>query len=144
MLIIPERVYQAIRSHAEQAYPAECCGALLGTPGPGGWRVSTAVQARNASGDGARTAYEITPEELVAIDREARRQRCEIAGFYHSHPDHEAHWSATDLAEAHWVGCGYVITAVCGGRATETRAFLLAGTREEDKLFEEMTIRLEA
>jgi proteasome lid subunit RPN8/RPN11 len=106
--------------------------------------MTAAVRARNARGDESRTTYEIAPEDLVAIDREARRQRLEIAGFYHSHPDHEPRWSATDLAEAHWLGCWYVITSVEDGRAGETRAFLLAGNREEDKRFEEESICVEA
>lgn len=143
MLTLSESANQAMRAHAEEAYPGECCGALLGVRDAEGWRVTVARRAGNARGNESRTTYEIAPEELVRIDREARQQGLEIAGFYHSHPDHEASWSPTDLAGAHWVGCCYGITAVRRGRAVETRAFLLAGTREEDKRFEEMTIRVE-
>jgi proteasome lid subunit RPN8/RPN11 len=66
----------------------------------------------------------------------------ELVGFYHSHPDHPALWSATDLEQAHWIGCSYVITAVDKGIATETAAFVLIGTLEEDKQFvgEQMVI----
>jgi proteasome lid subunit RPN8/RPN11 len=81
--------------------------------------------------------------ELVRIEREARRQGLEIAGFYHSHPDHPAQWSATDLAEAHWLGCSYVITAVERGKAAATNSFLLDGTTEEDKHFEQQVIEIE-
>jgi proteasome lid subunit RPN8/RPN11 len=81
--------------------------------------------------------------ELVKIEREARRQGLGIAGFYHSHPDHPAHWSATDLEEAHWLGCAYVITAVAAGKATVTNSFLLAGSSEEDKRFEQQAIDVE-
>ena len=66
-----------------------------------------------------------------------------IAGFYHSHPDHPAQWSQTDFAEAHWVGCCYVITEVAQGKAATTNSFLLAGTTEEDKRFEMQTIEVE-
>ena len=59
-----------------------------------------------------------------------------IAGFYHSHPDHPAQWSQTDLAEAHWLGCSYVITAVAKGVAAQTNSFRLAGDTEENKRFE--------
>lgn len=142
MLTLSESVYQAMRAHAEEAYPGECCGALLGTHHADGWRATASVRATNARGGASRTAYEIAPEELVAIDREARQQGLEIAGFYHSHPDHEPRWSSTDLAEAHWLGCCYVITTVKQGRAAETRAFLLAGTREEDKRFEKEPMRV--
>jgi proteasome lid subunit RPN8/RPN11 len=76
----------------------------------------------------------------VKIERDARRQGLGIAGFYHSHPDHPAQWSSTDLAEAHWLGCSYVITAVAQGKATVTNSFQLAGASEEDKRFEPETI----
>jgi proteasome lid subunit RPN8/RPN11 len=81
--------------------------------------------------------------ELVKIERDARRQGLGIAGFYHSHPDHPAQWSATDLAEAHWLGCSYVITAVAKGKAAVTNSFMLAGATEEDKRFEQETILVE-
>jgi proteasome lid subunit RPN8/RPN11 len=63
-----------------------------------------------------------------------------IGGFYHSHPDHPAQWSPTDFAEAHWLGCSYVITALAQGKATVTNSFLLAGVTEEDKRFEDENI----
>jgi proteasome lid subunit RPN8/RPN11 len=57
-------------------------------------------------------------------------------GFYHSHPDHPARWSQTDLAEAHWLGCSYIITSVEAGQAAETRSFVLTGANEEEKRLE--------
>ena len=43
----------------------------------------------------------------------------------------------TDLAEAHWIGCSYVITSVRQGQAERTNSFALLGTLEEDKHFED-------
>lgn len=140
MLRLPRAVYEAIRTHGEETYPHECCGALLGRSTAEGWHVEAAARAGNTRTDSAHNRYHIAPVELVKIEREARRQGLGIAGFYHSHPDHPAQWSSTDLAEAHWLGCSYVITAVAGGKATDTHSFLLAGTQEEDKCFENETI----
>jgi len=67
----------------------------------------------------------------------------EIAAFYHSHPDHPAQWSATDFAEAHWLGCSYVITEVAQGKAVVTNSFLLTGSTEEEKQFVQESIQLE-
>lgn len=139
-LRLPRAVYAALRSHGEEAYPQECCGVLLGRREEDGWRVEAAVRTPNASAGDARRRYAIASAELVRIACQARAQGMEIAGFYHSHPDAGAQWSATDLAEAHWLGCCYVITAVAQGAAAETRAFLLDGTREEDKRFEAIQI----
>ena len=136
VLHITRRVYDAIRSHSEETYPHECCGALLGRSTPEGWVIDSAVRAGNTRTDSAHNRYQIAPIELVRIEREARSRNLDIAGFYHSHPDHPAQWSTTDLAEAHWLGCSYVITEVAQGKAAVTNSFLLAGTREEDKHFE--------
>jgi hypothetical protein len=37
------------------------------------------------------------------------------------------------LAEAHWIGCSYVITSVEKGKAATTSSFELIGTDEEEK-----------
>lgn len=139
-LYIPQSVFDSIRSHGEETYPHECCGALLGNPTTEGWRVVSAVRAGNTRTDSAHNRYQIAPVEVVGIQRDAMRQGLDIAGFYHSHPDHPAQWSLTDLAEAHWLGCVYVITAVARGKAAITNAFLLAGATEEDKGFEPIAL----
>jgi proteasome lid subunit RPN8/RPN11 len=142
VLKLAQAVYQAIRAHGEETYPHECCGVLLGRPTPEGWQVTASVRAGNTRTDSAHNRYQIAPLELVKIEREARRQGLEIAGFYHSHPDHPAQWSQTDFAEAHWLGCSYVITSVEQGNATVTNSFLLSGAGEEDKRFELETIEV--
>lgn len=142
-LHIPKPIYDAIRAHGEQTYPQECCGALLGRSTPQGWQVESAVRAGNTRTDSAHNRYQIAPLELVSIERQARTKGMEIAGFYHSHPDHPAQWSPTDFAEAHWLGCSYVITEVAKGKAAATNSFLLAGLTEEDKRFENETIQVD-
>jgi proteasome lid subunit RPN8/RPN11 len=134
-LRLPRAAYDHMRAHAEEAYPAECCGVLLGQHTAQGWRIDETLRATNASSDAPHNRYSIAPQELVKIETAARRRGLQIVGFYHSHPDQPAHWSRTDLAEAHWIGCCYVITEVVQGRAAATRSFLLDGTTEEDKRF---------
>lgn len=143
ILHVTRAVYELIRKHGEETYPHECCGALLGRATPEGWRVTDSVRAGNTRTDSAHNRYSIAPLELVRIQRKAREQEVEIAGFYHSHPDHPAQWSPTDFAEAHWLGCSYVITAVAQGKATITNSFHLAGANEEEKRFEDQTIQVE-
>jgi len=101
------------------------------------------VRATNSRTDSARDRYEIAPAEMVEIAREARSRGLEIAGFYHSHPDYPAQWSATDLAEAHWLGASYVITEIAAGKAATTRAWLLAGASEDDKHLVAQEIQIE-
>jgi len=86
-----------------------------------------------------RRAFEVDPSAHIALLRTLRDQaqdgrRERVLGHYHSHPDHPAQWSTTDLAEAHWTGCSYVITSVEHGHAELTHAFLLQG-QEEVKSF---------
>ena len=142
MLIIRQPELDALRQHGEETYPHECCGVVLGRI-DGGERVVEAVQrAGNTRTDSPHNRYNIDPSELVKIQRQARERGLDIVGFYHSHPDHPARWSQTDLLEAHWVGCSYVITSVEQGRATVTSSFFLAGTQEGDKHFEDERIRV--
>jgi len=113
-------------------YAEESCGVLIGRFEDDDKRVATsAIPCANTRSDSPRNRYAINPKDLIRIQREAREQGLEVVGFYHSHPDHPAQWSSTDLAEAHWIDCSYVITSVMSGRATETRSFLLTGSADE-------------
>jgi len=144
MLKLPRAVYDSLRRHGEETYPYECCGVLLGRFDDDGTRaVTSTARCGNTRTDSAHNRYNIDPRELVRIQREGRERGEDIVGFYHSHPDHPAQWSSTDLAEAHWLGCSYVITSVEKGKAAVTNSFALAGTEEQDKRLvdEKMEVR---
>ena len=145
MLRISEADWKAIRAHGEETYPHECCGILLGSmDGDKDEReVKIVVRAGNTRLDALHNRYNIDPKELIAAQKQARQAGLDIVGFYHSHPDHPPRWSQTDLAEAHWIGCSYVITSVVKGKADVTNSFALAGTLEEDKRFEDEQVVVE-
>jgi len=136
MLKLAPTHYLALRQHGEETYPHECCGVLLGSIDDDGTRVVTSVaRAGNTRTDSPQNRYNIDPKELIRVQREGRNRGEDIIGFYHSHPDHPAQWSPTDLAEAHWFGCSYVITRVAKGTADVTNSFELTGSDESDKKF---------
>ena len=143
MLQMPQSVYRQLRQHGEAAYPHECCGVLLGTVTAHAKFVIRAIPVENSSTGNTRSHYQIASLDLIRIDREGRQTDLEILGFYHSHPDHPAHWSPTDLTEAHWFGCSYIITSVDKGKAAITNSFELIGTEESDKHFVDEKIDIE-
>src|ERR1039457_2877597 len=129
---ISRNLLDELRKHGEETYPHECCGILVGDfDEAGGKSVEAVVPCGNTRTDSPQNRYQISPVELLRAQREALLAGHDIVGFYHSHPDHPAHWSATDLAEAHWTNCSYVITSVEKGRAVLTHAFLLQGQAED-------------
>src|SRR5919201_7090126 len=144
MLKLPQSVLDALRRHGEEIYPHECCGVLLGRAelDDDVREVSRIVRAGNTRSDSPHNRYNIDPRELIAAQQLARESGEDIVGFYHSHPDHPARWSQTDLAEAHWYGCSYVITSVNLGRADTTNSFVLAGSSEESKQFQDEPIEV--
>ena len=133
MLKLGKSHYDSIRGHGEETYPHECCGVLLGRMDGDERVVTPTARAGNTRTDSAHNRYNIDPKDLIRIQREGRERGEDIIGFYHSHPDHPALWSSTDLAEAHWFGCSYVITSVEKGKAVLTNSFELSGSDENDK-----------
>ena len=142
MLKLGRNQYEALRRHGEETYPHECCGVLLGSWDGDTRVVSSIAGCGNTRSDSPHNRYHIDPRELVRIQREGRERGEDIVGFYHSHPDHPARWSSTDLAEAHWFGCSYVITSVAGGKAETTNSFELQGDDEDSKHFHDERIEV--
>ena len=142
MLRIAQAEFNQLRAHGEETYPHECCGVLLGRMEEEERQVVEIVRCGNTRDDRPQDRYHIDPRELVRIQRQGRERGLDIVGFYHSHPDHPARWSQTDLAEAHWMGCSYIITSVEKGRAVTTNSFALLGAGEEDKRFEDEQVEV--
>ena len=141
MLKISRAEHERIRVHAEETYPHECCGVLLGRAVDGVRAVSSTARCVNT--EAASDWFNIDPRQIVRIQREASARGEDILGFYHSHPDDAARWSASDLREAHWLGCSYVITSVRAGKSAEMNSFLLSGSSEEEKRFESELVEIE-
>jgi proteasome lid subunit RPN8/RPN11 len=136
MLRISPKDYASIRRHGEETYPHECCGILLGRVDDDGIRIVTSTaRCGNTRTDSPHNRYNIDPLDQIRIQRESRAREEDIIGYYHSHPDHPARWSATDLALAHWPGYSYVITSVEKGNAAITNSFELSSSDDTDKQF---------
>src|SRR5438132_14342259 len=104
--------------------------------------VTSMVRAGNTWLDSLHYRYNIDPKDLIRIQREGREPGEDIIGSYHSPPDHPARWSPSDLAEAHWFGCSYVITSVEKGKAAITNSFELTGNEETGKKFVDENLTL--
>ena len=122
-------VLDAIRTHGEATYPEECCGFLLGHVTPDGNLVVAIQRVANRQATNRERRYTITPDDYQAAARAAATQGLDVVGFYHSHPDHPAQPSETDLAEATFPGYTYVIVSVQQGAADEITAWALAPDR---------------
>src|ERR1700687_1542036 len=147
MLKLSQSDYRSLRQHGEETYPHESCGGLIGRFEDNGAEsrsktVSRIARCGNTRADSPHKRYNIDPRELIRIQRAGRAPGEDILGFYHSHPDHPAQWSPTDLAEAHWFGCSYLITSVEKSVATITNSFELTGTDEADKKFVDENIEV--
>jgi len=141
MLKISKADYDLIRWEAKRSYPQECCGILLGNIEGGHRRVTLTLTCENMRTDSPADRYSINPEQVIAALKLARSRGEGIIGFYHSHSDHSPNYSFTDLAEAHWFDCSYVITSLEGGSPTLTASYALIGS-EEEKSFQRESIEI--
>ncbi|MBI2833153.1 MAG: M67 family metallopeptidase [Acidobacteria bacterium] len=128
-------VVAAIRQHACEAYPDECCGALLGMDG----RVSSILTLPNTTEEGARSRFLIRADDYASAERRARDTATELVGFYHSHPDAAARPSQYDLEHA-WPFFAYLIVSVRHGAADELRSWRLGDDRSA---FHEETVLID-
>jgi proteasome lid subunit RPN8/RPN11 len=119
-----------IRRHGTETYPNECCGALIAS----GATIVEAFPLPNTTAEGPRRRFLIGPNDYRLAEARATARGGTLAGFYHSHPDHPARPSETDLAQA-WPNLTYIIVAVRDGQPEDLRFWRL---REDRSGFEEI------
>ena len=120
-----------IRRHGEETYPEECCGFLIGRMGRDGNEVQAARRAVNRNEGRRNDRYIISPDDYRAAEKAAADMNLDVVGMYHSHPDHPARPSQTDLETATFPGYTYVIVSIQHGRAADLTAWSLAPDRSE-------------
>ena len=126
-LRLSESLADEIRRHGEAAYPAECCGALVGRLEVEAKEVVRLAPAVNRRTDDPHR-YLIAPDDLRRLEAEVRAAGLDIVGYYHSHPDHPAAPSAFDADHA-WPWYSYVIVRIDQGRGAELASWVLADDR---------------
>jgi proteasome lid subunit RPN8/RPN11 len=138
MLILDPDALAVIRRHAQECYPNEACGLLIGKGGLDCRIAMSAQSARNRNADKPQERYDLHPLDYQRIDQEARSQGLDVIGIYHSHPDRPPQPSKVDQEHA-WEGYSYVIVEVSEGPGGEARSFEMV-----DEALEEEELRIGA
>ena len=141
MMTLTEAARQAIEQHAEQTYPHECVGLLIGRSdgsrktveaiyrAPNQWTADVALTSAEDQ-HSLRDRFYLDPRDYMKADRAATAQGLDIVGCYHSHPDHPAIPSERDRVGAQGVGGSYVfsflIQSVRSGVAAELTSWLIS------------------
>jgi proteasome lid subunit RPN8/RPN11 len=131
-LQLKPQVDAAIRAHGTETYPDECCGALIGRDGV----VTETLALPNMTEEGPRRRFKVRPQDYRAAEGRAVQLGGDLLGFYHSHPDHPAQPSQTDLDYA-WPFFSYVIVSVREGVSGDMTSWRLRGDRsafDQEKL----------
>jgi proteasome lid subunit RPN8/RPN11 len=127
-LRINDDVAVRIRAHGAEAYPHECCGALLGRENGETREVLDALPLENRRDDSPRNRFALAPEDVRAAEQAARDRGLDLLGWYHSHPDHPARPSEFDREHA-WPWYSYVILSVAHGTPGEMSSWRLSDDR---------------
>lgn len=105
-ICLTQDAWNAISQHSLETFPEECCGLVLSNGGKDEVRRVENIQNKLHALDAityprtAAIAYAMDPRELEWILDEADKSGSRLKAFYHSHPDHEAYFSAEDKAFA--------------------------------------------
>lgn len=132
-LVLSQAHLATLRQHAEEDYPRECCGILLGKTQGDRRQVVTVLAASNiwqpeSEVEGAshsqRDRFLLDPGDLLRAQRQAQEQGLNVLGIYHSHPDHPAVPSECDRRQA-WPEYSYLILAIHNREMTDWQSWHL-------------------
>lgn len=116
---------ERIELDAQERKPIEACGILIGSQKEAEFEVSEVVSTPNELN--SPTRFEIDPEVLYRVMKEAEAKGLDVVGFYHSHLGYGAGPSAIDLEHMRFVSGLVWFVCNISPRGTEFRAFSLSG-----------------
>jgi proteasome lid subunit RPN8/RPN11 len=120
-----------MKEHLEQTYPYEGCGVMLGKDNV----VTDIYRGSNIRQERKEDRFVLDPSDIINAEKYAKQQGIEVLGFYHSHPDHPARPSTTDLESA-WESYYYIIVSIDKGAMGKMGLFRLS--EQADRFIEEV------
>ena len=149
-ILLPPTVWHEISRHAEEAFPEECCGILVSNGREDHvLRLKNMQTARHAEDPeryprNATIAYTLDEMELESKILEAEKIGFQLKAFYHSHPNHEAYFSAEDregatpFGEPTYPDARQIVVSVYNRAVAKIKGFSWS---DEEKDFVEVPIR---
>lgn len=134
MITLSKTHLSELHQHGIEAYPEECCGAMLGRMLTDSKQVVELVRIENQSTENKHRRFAVTAEDYKAIEDLAKEKKLSLLGFYHTHPDHPAQPSETDLKFA-WPFFSYIILSVTKGKPDTLNSFVF--DLDKNELIEE-------
>ena len=123
MLKIEAQSWAAMVEHGRACFPKECCGIMLGTADEPRRVCTVAIPCRNAYEGDQKDRFQLDPKDQLAADRRARAEGLSVIGFFHSHPNEDAYFSATDLKNS-WPWYSNVVISIRNGEFSHAKAFI--------------------
>jgi proteasome lid subunit RPN8/RPN11 len=118
MISIEKPAWDLMVSHAEQIYPKECCGVMLGSA----QNVKQAVPLPNVYTGPQEDFFVMDPLDLHRVDQRARKEGLDVIGIFHSHPNCDAYFSKRDLEHScSWFS--YVVLSIKNGRFDHANSY---------------------
>lgn len=122
-----------IIDQAEQSYPHECCGFIIGTTlGTSGTEFQTQASyylpCLNEKAENRERRFLIDPLAYQDAEDKADSEGLSIISIVHSHPDHPDIPSEFDRVHA-WPGLSYIIVSVLNSKASSYRSWRLTDDR---------------
>lgn len=135
-LSISAATLAALHAHACEAYPDECCGMIVERDGREEVARITNVQNELHARDPqqfprtARTAYSMRWADVEPLLDAAYKGKLRLHAVYHSHPEHDAYFSAEDRAAAeawlddpNYAAAGQIVLSVRNRQVQAAKAF---------------------
>jgi|WetSurMetagenome_2_1015567.scaffolds.fasta_scaffold355185_1 proteasome lid subunit RPN8/RPN11 len=122
MIQIRNAAWRTLLPHLVSAYPKEGCGLLLGTDGPAGRVALIAVPSPNAYDGEQKDRFLLEPKVQLSAEKLAREEGLDVIGIFHSHPDCDAYFSATDR-ENTWSFYSNLVVSIRAGAYADAACF---------------------
>lgn len=131
MLKIPLKIYEDMIAHAKEDFPLECCGILGGKDKDN--EITNSYRIKNI--DESKVTYLMDPKEQIKVFKDMRTNLIELKAIYHSHPNHPAYPSQTDVRLAYYPEAVYIIISINDNKEIEMHGFrILEGNITEADL----------